>query len=276
MTPSQADLPVETILIVDDAPDTLRFLSKLLTQQGYKTRRVINGQLALESARLEPPDLVLLDIMMPGMNGYEVCKRLRQDDRTRHIPVIFLSALDEELDKVQAFQVGGVDYVTKPFQVMEVMARVGAHLSLSRTKQQLQAVRQQLEQETNQRLAIETAFQILNEQVEAMSLMTDRSSLNGQADLAALETALTDALTLSQLRGDLLATIVQDLQLPLVVIANAASLLIQTPASSSALHRVYLKMIAASVQKIFRLFEAIQLSETDPSNANSANTSQLD
>jgi DNA-binding response OmpR family regulator len=123
------------ILIIDDNPDNLRLLSNMLTEQGYKARSATNGKLALASVHSAPPDLILLDITMPSMNGYEVCKQLKADEQTRDIPVIFISALDEVLDKVKAFSVGGVDYITKPFQFEEVLARVKTHLALHRFQQ---------------------------------------------------------------------------------------------------------------------------------------------
>jgi signal transduction histidine kinase len=106
----------------------------MLKARGYKVRPVASGKFALQSARHDPPDLILLDILMPEMNGYEVCERLKADEQLAEIPVIFISALDETLDKVKAFQVGGVDYVTKPFQFEEVEARVATHLELRRQK----------------------------------------------------------------------------------------------------------------------------------------------
>lgn len=125
------------ILIVDDTPANLRLLSNMLTEQEYKVRAVVNGQMALTTTRAIPPDLILLDINMPGMNGYEVCQRLKTDEATRAIPIIFISALDEVQDKVKAFTVGGVDYITKPFQFEEVLARVETHLSLCRLQKEL-------------------------------------------------------------------------------------------------------------------------------------------
>lgn len=126
------------IVIVDDTPANLRLLSNMLTEQGYKVRSVINGPMALTAIHAAPPDLILLDIRMPGMDGYEVCATLKADPQTRDIPVIFISALDEIQDKVKAFTVGGVDYVTKPFQFEEVLARVETHLALRRLQRQLQ------------------------------------------------------------------------------------------------------------------------------------------
>ena len=105
------------ILIVDDTPDNLRLLSSTLTEAGYKVRSVINGTMALMGAQAAPPDLIVLDIKMPDMDGYEVCQRLKQHQNTREIPVIFVSALDDVFDKVKAFNSGGVDYIQKPFHI---------------------------------------------------------------------------------------------------------------------------------------------------------------
>ncbi len=126
------------ILIVDDTPANLRLLSNMLTEQGYKVRAVVNGPMALKTTRAIPPDLILLDINMPDMNGYEVCEQLKADAETHDIPVIFISALDEVEDKVKAFTVGGVDYITKPFQFEEVLARVETHLALCRLQKELE------------------------------------------------------------------------------------------------------------------------------------------
>jgi two-component system cell cycle sensor histidine kinase/response regulator CckA len=118
------------ILVVDDTPENLRLLLELLQTQGYNVRPVPNGSLALKAAKHDPPDLILLDINMPGLNGYEVCQRLKKDKTLNEIPVLFISALEETLDRLRAFEVGGVDYITKPFQAEEVLARVTTHLRL--------------------------------------------------------------------------------------------------------------------------------------------------
>jgi two-component system, sensor histidine kinase and response regulator len=126
------------ILIVDDKPANLRLLSSMLTKEGHKVRSVINGEMALTAACADPPDLILLDISMPGMNGYEVCEALKADERTEDIPVLFVSALDVTQGKVKAFTAGGVDYITKPFQVEEVLARVRTHLALRNLQRDLE------------------------------------------------------------------------------------------------------------------------------------------
>ncbi len=132
------------ILIVDDTPANLRLLTGMLSEQGYKVRAAPNGKLALRAAHVAPPDLILLDINMPDMNGYEVCAALKDDPTTRDIPIIFISALDQTEDKVKAFTLGGVDYVTKPFQIEEVLARVRTHLTLYALQRQLAAANQEL------------------------------------------------------------------------------------------------------------------------------------
>lgn len=134
------------ILIVDDTPDNIRFLSSLLLEKGYNVRKAVNGQMALTAVKTIIPDLILLDINMPGMNGYQVCEHLKNDAQTRFIPVIFLSALDDVSDKVKAFQVGGVDYITKPFQLEEVLARIQNQLTIQSLQNQLQAQNVQLQQ----------------------------------------------------------------------------------------------------------------------------------
>ena len=137
------------ILLVDDNPQNLAALSRILAEQGYHMRTAINGQVALKSVQNMIPDLILLDIRMPGMDGYEVCRQLQADERTREIPVLFLSALDAPLDKVKAFEVGGVDYITKPFQTDEVVARVKTHLTLRTMHKRLQVQHTELENYRN-------------------------------------------------------------------------------------------------------------------------------
>jgi len=132
------------ILVVDDTPANLRLLTGILNGKGYKVRPVPSGELALSAARGMPPDLILLDIMMPQMNGYEVCQQLKADTGTRDIPVIFISAIDDVLDKVKAFAVGGVDYITKPFQMEEVLVRVETHLAMCQLQNKLRHKNEEL------------------------------------------------------------------------------------------------------------------------------------
>ena len=134
-----------SILIVDDTPANLQVLAGMLKDRGYKVRPVPGGRLALLAARRDPPDLILLDINMPEMNGYELCAHLKADNKLKGIPIIFISALTEQLDKVKAFAIGGVDYLTKPFQMEELHARVETHLNLRRLQVELEDTNARLE-----------------------------------------------------------------------------------------------------------------------------------
>jgi two-component system, sensor histidine kinase and response regulator len=134
------------IMAVDDQPANLKLLEDLLSQKGYTVRSFPRGRLALEAAARNPPDLILLDINMPEMSGFKVCELLKSDENLAAIPVIFLSALADATDKVQAFQCGGVDYVTKPFQVDEVQARVETHLKIHQLQKESQLHATQLEE----------------------------------------------------------------------------------------------------------------------------------
>jgi phosphoserine phosphatase RsbU/P len=148
----------EEILVVDDTPANLRLLSQMLSAQGYRVRAVTSGARALESAGATPPSLILLDIRMPEMSGYEVCDRLKAEGRTRDVPVIFISALDDLQDKVHAFRAGGVDYITKPFHLEEVLVRVETHLALRRLQAQLQEANRKFERELALAGQIQSSF----------------------------------------------------------------------------------------------------------------------
>lgn len=135
----------ETIMVVDDTPANLTILVELLGRRGYRVAAFPRGSMALKAAALEAPDLMLLDIMMPDMDGFEICRRLKEDEKLREVPVLFISALDDPAGKVRAFAAGGVDYVTKPFQEEELAARVQTHLALGRMRKELERHNQYLE-----------------------------------------------------------------------------------------------------------------------------------
>lgn len=139
-----------SIFLIDDNPNNLDLLAGILREHGYIVRMAPSGKLGLNAIRARIPDLIMLDITMPEMDGYQVCKLLKSDETTRDIPVIFISALDGTIDKVRAFEVGGVDYVTKPFQAEEVLARLENQLRISRLQQELQFSNTQLEQQKKQ------------------------------------------------------------------------------------------------------------------------------
>ena len=156
------------VLVIDDTPPNLHLLISMLTRKGYEVSGVSDGLTALSIMQTTMPDLVLLDINMPNMNGFQVCEQLKLVDSTRDIPVIFISARDEVLDKVQAFAVGGVDYITKPFQIAEVLARVENQLTLRRLQKQLQEQNERLKQEINSRIIAETLLQEANKKLERL------------------------------------------------------------------------------------------------------------
>ncbi|MEQ9671121.1 ATP-binding response regulator [Coleofasciculus sp. G2-EDA-02] len=197
-----------SILIVDDNIDNLRSLAAILRLEGYKVRKAISGQVALETVRSHPPDLILLDIKMPQMDGYTVCSTLKQDAATCSIPVIFLSALNEITDKLKAFAVGGVDYITKPFQAPEVVARVENQLRLQRLSQQLVEQNTQLLKEIQIRQQTEAALHQAIEQTEAANRAKTvflanmshelRSPLTGILGYAQLLQKATDCTPLQQ------------------------------------------------------------------------------
>ncbi|MEZ2225023.1 adenylate/guanylate cyclase domain-containing protein [Microcoleus sp.] len=166
-----------SILVVDDTPHNVRLLSTILTGQGYQVRKALNGQRALATVQEFPPHLILLDVMMPEMNGYEVCEHLKSSPTTSSIPVIFLSALDDASDKVKAFDVGAVDYITKPFQEKEVLARVANQLTIKSQKELLQEQTNQLEEivgrlekEIKERQVAELAVRLAQEKSDHLLL----------------------------------------------------------------------------------------------------------
>lgn len=137
---------IADILIIDDKLENIRFLSDFLSAQYYQVRKAISGQAAINAVRTLIPDLILLDINMPGMGGYDVCEQLKSDPKTSSIPIIFLSAGNDLTDKVRAFQVGGVDYITKPFQLEEVLIRVQTQLKIRELQQSLEHKNDELNQ----------------------------------------------------------------------------------------------------------------------------------
>ncbi|MEM9510815.1 MAG: response regulator [Cyanobacteria bacterium P01_E01_bin.35] len=150
------------IFIVDDHPENLKLLSDLLEEQGYEVQQAINGVVALQALAIDCPDVILLDINMPELDGYTVCQRLKANPQTQDVPVIFVSAFDQSWDKVKAFSLGGSDYISKPFKTVEVLARVENQLKVRRLQQELQEKNRQLQQ----------ALQKL-EKITAQSELTD-------------------------------------------------------------------------------------------------------
>lgn len=157
------------ILAVDDTPENLELLNRILSRKGFKVALATNGRKALDLAREHRPELILLDICMPQMDGYAVCQALKGDPVTQDIPIIFVSALDEVTDKIKAFKMGGVDFITKPFHSAEVIVRVDNHLTLRRLNEQLKIQNELLRQEISHRIAIEAALQAANQELERLA-----------------------------------------------------------------------------------------------------------
>jgi signal transduction histidine kinase len=178
------------ILIIDDVVANLQLLATLLMRQGYEVRKAISGDMALKSALADPPDLILLDVRIPDVSGFEVCLELKANPQTADIPVIFISALDDSLDKVEAFSVGGVDYVTKPFETVEVLARVETHLRVHQLQKRL-AVR--------------------NRELQVLTGSLQRS-LNREKEL-------------NQLKSEFISIVSHEFRTPLTAILTAAELL---------------------------------------------------
>jgi len=152
----------QTILLVDNNPLNLELLKETLDGVGYRLLEAIDGLTALEISRKEVPDLILLDILMPGLDGFQVCRKLREEPLTNSIPVIFLSALDELEDKVRGLELGAVDYISKPFRLKEVIARVNTHLTISLLKKKVQKQRDELEAELQQVADIQCSLLLKN------------------------------------------------------------------------------------------------------------------
>jgi sigma-B regulation protein RsbU (phosphoserine phosphatase) len=171
------------ILVVDDTPANLRLLTGILSEQGYKVRPACDGFQALSTTQSVSLDLILLDINMPEMDGYEVCSKLKANARTHNIPVIFISALSDVLDKVKAFGVGGVDYITKPFQVEEVLARVETHLALQRLQNSLRDKNEELAKTLQQLQAAQEKLTLANQEISALNEKLKEENLRMRAEL---------------------------------------------------------------------------------------------
>jgi len=201
------------ILAVDDTSASLRLLTDLLKEEGYEVRSAISGELALRAAASNPPDLVLLDIRMPGMDGYEVCRRLKAEPATRDVPVIFVSAVTETDEKVRGFEMGAVDFVTKPYQRDELMARVRTHLELHRLRNHLEDLVAERTAELKQsEKQLRTSLLDSIMALAAMVEMRDPYTAGHQRRVAQLAVAIAQELRLpqEQVEGVHLAGVVHD------------------------------------------------------------------
>ena len=174
------------ILIVDDTADNLRILSSILTKEGYKVRKALNWKMAFTACKTQLPDLIILDIMMPDVDGYEICRRFKLNSKTNDIPIIFISALDDIFDKVKAFEVGGVDYISKPFEFAEVIVRVQNQLQLRTAQLEILNLNNELEEKVKQRTV---------ELEQALAKLKVEINYRQELQSKLLENALRDTLT---------------------------------------------------------------------------------
>lgn len=218
------------ILAVDDTPASLKLLTDILKAEGYEVRSAISGELALHAATVQPPELVLLDISMPGMSGFEVCQRLKQQDQTRDVPVIFVSAMSETLEKLKGFELGAVDYVTKPYQREELLARVHTHLELNRLRNRLEEMveertRSLRQSEIKLRASLLDSISAIAATVE----MRDPYTAGHQRRVAQIAKAIAGELGLpeQQIEGIYLASVVHDVgkvQVPAEILSKPGKL----------------------------------------------------
>jgi PAS domain S-box-containing protein len=164
-----SETPQQSVLVIDDSPLNLEFLATALRRGGFKVAIAKNGEDGLEKAMAEKPGLILLDIMMPGLNGYETCKRLKQNPQLRSVPVIFMTALTDSEDKVKGFHAGAADYVTKPADVPEVIARIKTHLKISELQQNLELQNEELRQQNERRLRVQDALRHSRQQYRLLA-----------------------------------------------------------------------------------------------------------
>lgn len=251
------------ILIVDDTLQNLQFLSAMLTKCDYSVTGAPDGPTALMIAGNEPPDLILLDIRMPDMDGYEVCRQLKSDEKTKNIPIIFLSALDELGDKIKGFSAGGADYITKPFQDEEVLARVSTHIFLKKMQQQLEEQNILLQNEIIERKKAEDALKKANDELEIRVLKRTEELLKAKN---AAEAA-------SRAKMEFLSNISHELRTPLNPIIGMGDLLLSKTEPDSK-ECEWINCIAVSGKQLLNMIDnLIELSRIEADGIQSENES---
>ncbi|MEC4894098.1 MAG: response regulator [Oscillatoria sp. PMC 1051.18] len=257
----------EIILIVDDNSSNIAILDEFLQLQGYQVRVAQDGESALEILERELPDLILLDVMMPGINGFETCSRLKQNPACQEIPVIFITALGDLSNKVKGFEVGGVDYITKPLQVEEILARVKTHLKIKHLQTEHSQHNQQLQTEIQRRLSVEASLreaQInLEEKVrqrtselQNINYLLSRKISELQQTKLALQQALIAAEAASAAKSQFLSNISHELRTPLNAILGFSQILVQDITLTEK-QQEYLGIINASGEHLLKLINDI-------------------
>lgn len=165
----------DIVMVVDDTPANIDVLETMLNERGYRVVAFPRGEMAVAAAKASPPDLILLDIMMPGMNGFEVCRKMKESQTLDDVPVIFMSALDDQENKVKAFSEGGVDYITKPFQDDEVYARINAHINLRKMRLEIKRYSESLETRVQEQVK-----EISESQLSTLSAITRLAELRDE------------------------------------------------------------------------------------------------
>jgi DNA-binding response OmpR family regulator len=197
-----------SLLVVDDDLSALQTMDAFLSRQGYEVRCARNGEMALMFAHEDPPELILLDIRLPDLDGFQVCRRLKEGQKTSDIPIIFISALDEVVDKVRGFGAGAVDYIAKPFQAEEVLARVETHIALRRLQRQVEVQNAQLQQDITERKQAQEALQRAHDELEERVKERTADLATANEQLVASEKALEERLKFETLLAEISARFV--------------------------------------------------------------------
>lgn len=255
---NDANLATGIILIVDDNPNNLKVLSEALTDTECEILLAEDGESAIEQIHDAPPDLILLDVMMPGIDGFETCSRLKTNPSTQHIPIIFMTALSDTADKVKGFNLGAVDYITKPFEQEEVLARVTTHLKIHNLTRQMQTQNQLLKKEVTERSTAEAKLQKLTQELER--IVEERTARLSQAlhDLHQAQLSLIQKEKMSAL-GQLVAGIAHEINNPVNFISGSLSHASEHIQNLLDLLRLYQECYPNPLLEINQQIEAIEL-----------------
>ncbi|MBP0021614.1 MAG: response regulator [Cyanobacteria bacterium SBLK] len=268
----------ENILVIDDRPQNLKLLRNLLTKEGFKVRLSTNGEVAIKTAEYSPPDLILLDVMLPGIDGFETCRRIKQNPLLIEIPVIFMTGLNSIEDKIKGFEVGGIDYITKPFQLDEALIRIKTHLKIQNLQQQLSEQNQKLQTEIHYRQTVEITLRETQSnlektveertaQLKATNALLEQKIFDLQETEAVLQQALHSAESAARTKSEFLAKMSHELRTPLNAILGFTQILYGDRSSSADLQEK-LKIIHENSEHLLDLINNIlSIAQLDNSQA---------